>query len=1163
MSTSPSSDAVRYLFSSGAEALRGIPLHVARFSGTEGLNRLFSFTISLVSPRPDVDTGALLEAPATFSILREDAPPATFSGYPARVEQGGTFHGYTYYTVELRPTFWKCTQIRQSRIFLDKNLQATLRELLTEQEYFSFAHRFTFMRADYPVPEFAMQHNESVYDYICWRLEDQGAYFYFDGDTIVFADHPQSHGDVPDTAPLRYAPLSNLEGAHVPEVITDFRLTQTPLPRRVAIRSYDWKEPSRIITGFADVSKTGLGDVYLPHEAVFTDADAARLAQIRAEELQCHARMFHGSSAAPTLRPGFVFTLGNHPSPRFNTRYLVTEVTHEGAQETFLNMGLGIVLRDGDDHLFYRNSFSCIEAERPYRPARTAPRATVEGAIHAFIDGAGSGARPELDSYGRYKVIFPFDISGRTAGRASCWVRMAQPQVGRHSGMCMPLRPGVEVLVTFIDGNPDLPVITGALPNGETGSLTASGNPDFSGIRTAGGNQISFGDADKHQSMDFRTPDGHGFTMGAGSLPAMMTNTGTALTSVEQGAATIATYGLSNLSSYQATLAAVPATGFLLVTQLVKTLLATFSATADPVLKNATDDSTKKGLQGSIGTAKMLVSMLDLLNNATKSIKSNQGLLPYGAILTASKDASKTIMRVQPDPKFFWLNTILPIVAGDMTRLGTRLAATSPQMQEQQRRETYQSAWKLAREALKNARAALSDISVGDLPAEVNEPACADYLPLNTAISAQIKKFTEEYGKEGTSDSTKTQIGVQKAKLDTAQASLTSTYAAYCDKGLDCELSKYRQQSSGETFYAYATSGFTDLIAEIVYNGIVFSYLCFGKSKKLGGIILSAADANINMVSRDPISAQSETGVIVNTLTTDASYKRQKASENLYTAYGGAPVDKGTRNFIGAPKLSETTLPENFTNRNFLVGDQELSNNNAFLTPQDAARTQQEAAAGAAPQVEAVAPAEGNEQAHNKTTYIAHITDVHYSAAQHGYAEMTQDNIVKAARHVLYTTEKSSRIAMHDKTLAGSPDANMEPVDAAISMISGLAADDNRNILLKIFEKGAESRTEFSLEKKKATLSTQESAQKNSRFELQPASAMLEAKNGDKTCHLSVKDSGLELVGKGTVAIADDGCISAIPANGKSVTICNFTIKNNEISGENNITIKAGKIQIG
>lgn len=402
------------------------PFHVVRFSGVEGLHRLFDFHIDLVSADAAVDTGKLLAAPCRFEVLRDgDAAPAVFSGYPACVEQRGFFSGYAWYAVHLRPAFWKLSQIRQSAIFLNKNLEDVLRELMQSQPFFQFPHEFRLMAQDYPRPEFAMQYQESLYDYMCWRMEEQGAYFYCeekDGtDTVIFADTPQSHSA--EHAPrLRYAPASGLEGERREEVIVSFSLAQTPLPRRVALRSYDWRNPNRPVVGIADVDTDGLGDVYLSNEYVDNDAEATRLATIRAQELRCRGRLFHGTSSVPVLRPGRIFRLDGHYNDAFNRDYLVTEITHEGRQDAYLSLGLGIPLQDADEHLYYRNTFTCMEADIPYRPARTAPRNHISGVLRAFVAGDGSGARAEMDNYGRYKLHFPFDISGRTGGNGSCWI---------------------------------------------------------------------------------------------------------------------------------------------------------------------------------------------------------------------------------------------------------------------------------------------------------------------------------------------------------------------------------------------------------------------------------------------------------------------------------------------------------------------------------------------------------------------------------------------------------------------------------------------------------------------------------------------------------------------------------------------------------------------
>lgn len=509
------------LFRFEADGMPEDTFHVLSFRGTEALSSLFSFDIELVSKNMSLDLEELLAGNAKLTIKRGGGfPDAVFAGRPAAARQSGSFGEYAYYSVTLRPAFWKFTQLVQSAIFLNKTAPETVDELISEERGFplSFEMRLT---AEYPKQEFAMQHEESVYDYIAWRMEQQGAYFYFapDGDKVIFSDSPQSHDGSAGT--IYYSPATGLEGDKTGEVATAFSLCQTPLPARVVVRTYSWKNPNAPVVAEAEVSPRGFGDVYLAHEPAETQADARRIAEIRAEELKCRAKIYGGVSASPLMRPGAVFTLDRHYNEKFNRDYMVTEVTHEGAQEAFISMGLGIPIRGAAEHLFYRNEFRCIESDTPYRPPRTAPRAKITGVMRAFVDGAGSGARAETDEYGRYKLVFPFDISGRKGGNGSCWIRMSQQQAGPDSGLALPVQPGVEALVSFEEGDPDRPYISGVLASGETGSIYGSGNRNISGLRTAGGNQITINDEDKKQGISMVMPTGNGIIMSAGSSDFM------------------------------------------------------------------------------------------------------------------------------------------------------------------------------------------------------------------------------------------------------------------------------------------------------------------------------------------------------------------------------------------------------------------------------------------------------------------------------------------------------------------------------------------------------------------------------------------------------------------------------------------------------------------
>ncbi len=628
------------LFRFEAEGMDRDTFHVLSFRGTEALSSLFSFDIELVSKDMSVDLEELLASDAKLTIKRGgDFPDAVFAGRPASARQTGSFGEYAYYSVTLRPAFWKFTQIVQSAIFLNKTAPETVDELISGERGFplSFEMRLT---AEYPKQEFAMQHEESVYDYIAWRMEQQGAYFYFapDGDKVIFSDSPQSHDGPAGT--IYYSPATGLEGDKTGEVATSFSLCQTPLPARVVVRSYSWKNPNVPIVAEADVSPRGFGDVYLAHEPAETHADAQRIAEIRAEELKCRSKIYSGVSASPLMRPGAVFTLDRHYNEKFNRDYMVTEVTHEGAQEAFISMGLGIPIRGAAEHLFYRNEFRCIESDTPYRPPRTAPRAKITGVMRAFVDGAGSGARAETDEYGRYKLVFPFDISGRKGGNGSCWIRMSQQQAGPDSGLALPVQPGVEALVSFEEGDPDRPYISGVLASGETGSIYGSGNQNISGLRTAGGNQITINDEDNKQGISMMMPTGSGIMMSAGSSDLAVNATDTAVAATSTCSTDLAGVLKTNLCGFRSVTCSTSDPKSLTTWASTCSAVGTMCSDTLSTLSKAFSGDTSNILSWSAGGVKDAMLVLNLL---LQTINMGMGAQSsYNMAMTVKDDSTAT-----------------------------------------------------------------------------------------------------------------------------------------------------------------------------------------------------------------------------------------------------------------------------------------------------------------------------------------------------------------------------------------------------------------------------------------------------------------------------------------------------------------------------------------
>lgn len=1141
----------KYRFTSAAQELNNDVLHVVRFVGTEGLNSLYSFTINLVCRNADLDTTALLNAPALFAITREGQDDATFGGYPSRVEHGGEFHGWTYYTVELRPDLWKSTFIHQSSIFLNKNLQDTIKELLTADEFHNFTHEFRFMRSDYPVSEFAMQYDESVYSYIVQRLEDQGAYYYFEHngtfEHIVFADQPESHSASRGT--LSYSPVSNLEGKHVPEVITSFRLAQSPLPRRVVIRSYDWKQPTRPVVGVADVDIKGMGDVYLPHEKAYTEADAKRLAAIRAEELVCRSRLFHGESAAPLLRPGVVFTLEKHPAKNFNTNFMVTEMTHEGSQETFLSMALGIPMDGVQDHVYYRNSFTCIEASKVYRPARITPPKRIDGVIHAFIDAAGSGARPELDEYGRYKILFPFDVSGRNQGKASCWVRMAQQQVGRNSGISMPLCAGVEVIVSFIDGNPDLPVITGALANGDTGTLTAQGNPNYSGMRTAGGNQVSFMDEDKHQGIDLRTPSGSGMTMSAGSLDYMTTNTGTALDCCTQTGADIASFGKSMISGYRNTAMAARNEG----ARLVKLVLDSTSKWVQDLTticgNNRTDDKAKADHSITADTFKMLTPLADLVLNSMIFAKGAEGEndVPYNVRLSASEGCSVSKLRVVPNITDLVVAAIATL-GGNALKLGSDLADASPEMQEKRAKETYQNTYEKAYQLINGKD--LTDSDKESLNCGQGE----DFLK---KIDEKIKEVAKYVA--GTRDKPEYLDAVTNYNnLLAAKAAFKAAYEGYCNSVTKGVAAKYLYPVAKDTYHNYVTSGMADVLTEIIYNCVIVAYTAQAteKTTKLGGVSVLSGDSNVNIAAAQTVSMHSKEGIVLNALADkdpdDLAQPGGYQDAVLNNFYDGYAKGDNTSGFYrskrwGNPLTATKTVPTHTQDRSFMD-----------ITAADCTNLTE--------------GAEVNTGLKNKK-YIANLTEIFHTNAQYSLEQLQYDKICYAPRQVmrtpnsaLFVREKNPAQGGSTITAAGEEDicgislvtkkapANGHTIAADYQInlsCYGTQAAVQSQVLLKEaslqlgFKEGtAAEQAKALLEAKKITLTTGNGST--------ATQIVMDSNDAKKDITLSAQKSSLTIANVITLVSASN-----------EIHIDKININDDTISHDRQLQFQAGKIHIG
>ncbi|MFT6156556.1 MAG: type VI secretion system VgrG family protein [Neolewinella sp.] len=487
-------DSKRFSFVSNAMGMNEQTFAVINFKGYESISKPYEFDILLVSNEMELDLGDVLNSSAQFLIHRGgDAgkDDVLFNGVLASFEQLQEFNGNVIYRAKLVPKLWWLSLTKHNQVFLDDNVPELVRLCLEDADLLPSDFDFSGITGDYQPHEYVCQYGETHFTFVSRWLEREGIYYYFsqedDGEIIQFSD-ANTTAETLDDADLFYSPESGLESTHLSEVIRALTCRQKQLPKEVILKDYNYEKPSLDVTGRAAVDpEKGRGNHYVYGEHFPTPEEGDRLALIRAEELLCQQKEFYGESTVPFMNPGYTFNLLNHYRGDYNQEYLVLEVTHEGSQTACLTPEIVGGLDKPDEKVAYTNSFKAIPSITQFRPERTTERPRISGTLNAKIDSEGDGEYAELDGQGRYKVKLPFDVNDQVMnGKASARVRMMQPYAGKNKGMQFPLNKGTEVLLSFIDGHPDRPIIAGAVNNPNTPPVVTATNQTRSKVSMGG-----------------------------------------------------------------------------------------------------------------------------------------------------------------------------------------------------------------------------------------------------------------------------------------------------------------------------------------------------------------------------------------------------------------------------------------------------------------------------------------------------------------------------------------------------------------------------------------------------------------------------------------------------------------------------------------------------
>lgn len=482
---------------------------VAAFRGREAISRPYEIEIFLLvqsEPGEELDLADALGAKAKLVIDRssDDVPPFVFTGILAHVELVHEIEGRSLVRAVMVPRLWELGLSKHSRVFTKMTVPDILKTVLEDNGITSDDYEMRL--GSYEPEEHVCQYRESDLDFISRWMEREGIYYYFEhgdsGEKLILCDD-SAYEEEELGKPVRYWPQMG-EDRSARASFRSFRSVHATLPASVKLKDYDYLKPSLEVSGSAPVASNGTAEVSVFGARFFTPSEGDRLAKLRAEELLARQVVFHAVGTRYHLRAGRTFELEDHPRGSFNTKYLVIEALHTGNQAKGLAQFRHLLDVPGDD--VYLVELSAIPAKTQFRPESRTPWPRIYGYELAVVDGPADSEYAQVDAQGRYNVKIKFDESTLKDGNASTFLRMMQPHGGGIEGFHFPLRKGTEVLLSFLGGDPDRPVISGVVNNAHTPSPVTSGNHTKNVIQTGGRNRLEIEDLAGQQRITLSTP---------------------------------------------------------------------------------------------------------------------------------------------------------------------------------------------------------------------------------------------------------------------------------------------------------------------------------------------------------------------------------------------------------------------------------------------------------------------------------------------------------------------------------------------------------------------------------------------------------------------------------------------------------------------------------
>jgi type VI secretion system secreted protein VgrG len=489
------------------------------FTGHEAISRLFQFHLTTLSEDTDIDFTQIIGQTITINVVQSDDSHRQFHGIVSHFACTGNEGGMTRYELQMVPKLWTLTRFADCRIFHNKDVISILKSVLQDRgiEYQSAA------TGDYKPLEYCVQYRETDFNFVSRLMEQFGIFYFFKHEhgehTMWLGDSNTAHQPCPGMPNAAF----NLAGGGLDagDVVNSWSIGQELRSGRHTLTDYNFTtSTTNLQASESTIHSVGGNDsmeIFDYPGLHGTVSDGTALAKIRMEEDEAVYKIAHGTSVCRAFATGYKFDLEDHPLSAMNASYLLTEIHHTASVAgTYRDDAL-------TSEQTYTNVFSCIPADVPFRPARITHKPFVQGPQTAIVVGknadnsgaafdqqpGGDGEEIWVDKWGRVLVLFPWDRAKAT----SCWVRVSQDWAGKGWGMINIPRVGQEVLVSFLEGDPDRPIITGRVYNDiqtvpyplpDNGTRTTFRTSSSTGGGTAHYNELRFEDKSGSEQVFLR-----------------------------------------------------------------------------------------------------------------------------------------------------------------------------------------------------------------------------------------------------------------------------------------------------------------------------------------------------------------------------------------------------------------------------------------------------------------------------------------------------------------------------------------------------------------------------------------------------------------------------------------------------------------------------------